>query len=55
MGGVFGAGQSRMIKLNEQMVDYLAQITRYMSYNPNNPLTGTSNPNNPNTTPAGGM
>ena len=52
MGGTFGTGfQSRVIKLNEQMVAYLAQITKLMSFNP----TQTGKPgDNPNTQPSGG-
>ena len=51
LGGVYGTGiQSRIIRLNEQMVSLLAQISRNTSYNnaTNVPLPST-NPNAHNT------
>jgi len=48
MGGIFGSGfQSRIIQLNSQMVDYLAQITKYLA-----PGTITPGGGNPNAQPA---
>ena len=56
MGGTFGSGfQSRVILLNEKMVGYLAQITKYMSYNQVIVPNANNNQPSPNNQPSGGM